>query len=87
MSAVFVFIAISIIHELLGLYKDDMTAIPGEAKVMETLRGLNVQPGAYRFPFGRTTAEMTTPEFGAKMNQGPVGVVSSRAKVGRTWAT
>ena len=51
-SAVFVFIALSIIHGMLGWHKGDMTAVPGEAKVMETLRGLNVQPGDYRFPHG-----------------------------------
>jgi hypothetical protein len=49
-SAVFVFIALSIIHGMLGWHKGDMTAVPGEAKVMETLRGLNVQPGDYRSP-------------------------------------
>jgi hypothetical protein len=75
-SAVFVFIALVIIHALFGWHKDDMTAVPGEDKVMETLRGLNVQPGDYRFPFGRTTAEMTTPEFEAKTKAGPVGILS-----------
>ncbi len=44
-SPLFVLIALSIIHGTLGWHKDDMTAVPGEAKVMETLRGLNVQPG------------------------------------------
>jgi hypothetical protein len=48
-SAVFVFIALSIIHVMLDWHKGDMTAVPGEAKVMETLPGLNVQPGDYRF--------------------------------------
>jgi hypothetical protein len=73
LSAVFVFIALSLIHALFGWHKDDMAAVPDEAKVMETLRGLNVKPGDYRFPFGRTAAEMTTPEFEAKMKAGPVG--------------
>jgi hypothetical protein len=75
-SAVFVLIALFIIHGLLGWHKDDMAAVPGEAKVMETLRGLDVQPGDYRFPYGRTTAEMTTPEFEAKMKQGAVGIMT-----------
>ena len=75
-SAVFVFIALSIIHGMLGWHTGDMTAVPGEATVMETLRGLNVQPGDYRFPHANTTAEMTTPEFEEKMKQGPVGIVS-----------
>jgi hypothetical protein len=75
-SAVFVLIALLIIHALLGWHKDDMIALPGEAAVMETLRTHNVPPGDYRFPYARTTAEMTAPEFTAKMKQGPVGIMS-----------
>ena len=73
-SAVFVFIVLMLIHGLLGWHKGDMTAVPGEAQVMEMLRGLNVKPGDYRFPHGTTTAEMTTPAFEEKLKQGPVGV-------------
>jgi hypothetical protein len=76
LSAVFVFVALALIHGVVGWHKDDMTAVPGEAQFMEALRGMNVPPGAYRFPYGRTTAEMTTPEFEAKMKEGPVGVMS-----------
>jgi len=75
-SAVFVFIALSIVHMLPGWHKADMSALPGEAKVMETLRGLNVQPGDYRFPFSNSVDEMKTPEWDEKMKQGPVGVMS-----------
>src|ERR1700704_6158161 len=77
-SAVFVFIALSLIHGMLGWHKGDMSAVPGEAKVMEMLRGLNLQPGDYRFPFSNSVDEMKTPEFDAKMKQGPVGVMSIR---------
>jgi hypothetical protein len=52
--------------------------VPGENKVMETLRGLNVQPGDYRFPFSNSTEEMKSPEFEEKMKQGPVGMMSIR---------
>ena len=75
-SAVFVFIALALIHGMLGWHKGDMTAVPGEAKVMETLRDLNVQPGDYRFPFSTSVDEMKTPEWDAKMTKGPVGVMS-----------
>ena len=61
---------------MLGWHKGDMIAVPGEAKVMETLRGLNVQPGDYRFPYSNSTEEMTAPEFVEKMKQGPVGIMS-----------
>ena len=75
-SAVFVLIALLIIHGMLRWHQSDMTAVPGEAKVLDTLRGLNVPPGDYRFPYARTTAEMTAPEFTEKMKQGPVGIMS-----------
>ena len=75
-SAVFVFIALSIVHSLPRWHKGDMTNVPGEAKLMETLRGLNVQPGDYRFPYSNSVDEMKTPEFAEKMKQGPVGIMS-----------
>jgi len=77
-SAVFVLITLAIIHMMPGWHGSDMTAVPGEDKVMETLRGLNVQPGEYRFPYGNTTAEMTTPVFVEKMKTGPVGAMTIR---------
>ena len=43
-----------------------------------TLRGVNLQPGEYRFPFGSTTAEMTAPAFVEKMKAGPVGTMTIR---------
>ena len=66
-SAVFVLIALAIIHMMPGWHKSDMAAVPGEDKVMETLRALNVQPGEYRFPYGNTTKEMEAPAFVEKM--------------------
>jgi hypothetical protein len=75
-SAVFVLIALLILHMMPGWHKRDMTALPGEDKVMETLRGLNVQPGDYRFPYGITVAEMEAPAFVQKMKSGPVGIMS-----------
>jgi hypothetical protein len=77
-SAVFVLIRLAIIHMMPGWHRSDMTAVPGEDKVMETLRGLNVQPGEYRFPYGNTTVEMTTPVFVEKMKTGPVGALTIR---------
>jgi hypothetical protein len=75
-SAVFVFIALSILHMLPGWHKDDMNAVPGEDKVMETLRAMDLQPGDYRFPYGRTVQEMEAPAFVEKMKAGPVGNMS-----------
>ena len=77
-SAVFVFIALMIAHMMPGWHSADMSAVPGEDAVMETLRRLNVQPGEYRFPYGNTTKEMEAPEFVEKMKSGPVGTMTIR---------
>ena len=77
-SAVFVFITLAFVHMVPGWHQRDMSAVPAEDKVMETLRGLNVQPGEYRFPFGTTTREMESPVFVAKMKAGPVGILTIR---------
>src|SRR5947207_15271994 len=75
-SAVFVFIALMLLHMRPGGNKSDMKAVPGEDRVMETLRAANVQPGDYRFPYGRTVQEMEAPAFLEKMKGGPVGNMS-----------
>jgi hypothetical protein len=77
-SAVFVFITLAHIHMLPGWHSADMSAVPGEDTVMETLRRLNIQPGEYRFPYGNTTKEMEAPAFVEKMKAGPVGVMTIR---------
>ena len=61
MSAVAVLIALLIIHGMLGWHKGDIVAVPGEAKVVETLHGLNVQRVDYRFSHGATVTWMTAP--------------------------
>ena len=77
-SAVFVLITLVVTHMVPGWHKSDMAAVPGEDQVMETLRGLNVQPGEYRFPYGSTTKEMEAPAFVEKMKAGPVGTMTIR---------
>jgi hypothetical protein len=75
-SAVFVLIALMLIHGMLGWHKADMAAIPGEEAFLDALRGLDAPPGDYRFPHGVTVEEMTAPAFIEKMNRGPVGVMT-----------
>jgi hypothetical protein len=75
-SAVLVVVALIVVHMLPGWHGGDTQAVPNEDRVLETLRGL--PPGEYRFPYGRTTAEMTAPAFVDKMNAGPVGTLTIR---------
>jgi hypothetical protein len=72
LSAVFVFIASSIIHMFLPWHKSDYPAVPNQDRAMEVMRPLAIPPGDYLMPRPASTAEMKTPEFAAKMQSGPV---------------
>ena len=63
LSAVFVFVASSIIHMALGYHKNDVRQIPGEDDVIATLRRLNVPPGDYCVPHPGSMAGMKEPAF------------------------
>src|SRR5262245_27530232 len=73
LSAVFVFVASSVIHMAVQYHKKDFTKLPNEDKVLEAMRAQGVKPGAYMFPCAGSMKEMCTPEMVAKLNQGPVG--------------
>ena len=77
-SAVIVFIASSIIHMATPLHKNDMKRVPNEDGVMGALRPFNLAPGDYAMPLAASMAAMGTPEFQAKMNAGPVVVMTVR---------
>ncbi len=71
-AAVAVFIASSIIHMALPWHKGDMRQVPKEDEVREALRKFAIPPGDYGVPHADSMKEGSTPEFVAKMNQGPV---------------
>ena len=73
LSAVFVFVASSVIHMALPYHKKDCLRLPGEEQVMVVLRTQKLAPGQYMFPRADSMKEMCTPEMLAKFNQGPVG--------------
>ena len=72
LSAVFVFLASSIIHMALPWHKSDFRKTPNEDGVMDALRPFNLPPGDYMMPRCDQMSEMKTPEFCAKMERGPV---------------
>lgn len=72
LSAVFVFVASSIVHMVLPWHKNDFRKTPNEDAVMESLRTFSIPPGDYMMPRCETTSEMKSPEFKAKMERGPV---------------
>ena len=75
LSAVFVFIASSIIHMFLPYHRSDYQRLPEEDKVLGMLRPVGLKRGLYIFPFC-THKEMNTPAAIERYNQGPVGMLT-----------
>lgn len=76
LSAVFVFIASSVIHMATPLHKNDYTQLGQEDSLLKTMRDVGVVPGHYMFPRAQSMKEMGSPEMVAKYNQGPVGFMT-----------
>jgi len=72
LSSIVVFVASSIIHMVLPWHKSDYSRVPDEDKLMDALRPLAVPPGDYMVPRPSGMQEMRSPEFAAKMQKGPV---------------
>jgi len=76
LSSVIVFVVSSVIHMALPWHKSDYPPIPNEDKVMDALRPFAIPPGDYMVPRPTTRQAMRSPEFLAKVNKGPVLVVT-----------
>lgn len=72
LSAVFVFVASSILHMVLKIHNGDYKKLPGEDQIMETMRGQGIEPGMYMLPHAGSMKDMGTPEMIEKYNRGPV---------------
>lgn len=78
LSVVFVFVASSLIHMVLGYHKSDYGKLPNEEAVRAAFRGSNPGPGQYLVPYCSGMEEMKKPEFLAKLTEGPVGFITLR---------
>jgi hypothetical protein len=76
LSAVFVFVASSILHMAIPWHRSDYRALPNEDKILDTFRGLGVAPGDYMAPRPASRADMRSPAFVEKMKRGPVLMVT-----------
>ena len=76
LSAVFVFVASSIIHMGPLWHRSDYPQMPREAQVLDALRPLAIPPGDYFLPRASGMKEMRSPEFKDKMKKGPVAVMT-----------
>ena len=72
LSTVFVFLLSWMIHMLPLWHKSDYPRLANEEAVRAALRPLALMPGDYMIPRPANHAEMRSPEFTAKMNEGPI---------------
>ena len=75
-SAVIVFFASSILHMVLPWHKNDYARLPDEAKARAALRPLAIPPGDSIVPRPQGRADLKSPEFQARVNEGPNLVVT-----------
>jgi hypothetical protein len=78
LSAVFVFIASSVIHMATPWHKNDLKKFPNEDAVLSALRPLNLRVGEYGLPKADSMKDMRSPEFQAKFKAGPVALITVR---------
>jgi hypothetical protein len=71
LSAVLVFVASSLIHMVLGWHKGEYAQPPGEQAIADAIRAAKVPPGEYIMPYAGDMKTMSTPEFKARLEQGP----------------
>lgn len=76
LSAVFVFLASSVLHMLLPIHKGDFSRLPDEDAVRAALRSHGLQPGQYAFPYCTSMQEMGSDEMRQKWAEGPIGFMN-----------
>lgn len=75
-AAIAVFIASSIVNAALPWHKSDFKRVPEEDAVRSALKPLAIPPGEYMVPRVMDRAELKSPEYLAKVNEGPVMVMT-----------
>jgi hypothetical protein len=75
-SAVFVFVASSVIHMASPWHKNDYPKLGKEDQVLDALRPLSIPPGDYMMPRPSGREEMRSPAFADKLKRGPVVVMT-----------
>jgi hypothetical protein len=82
-SAVLVFVASSVIHMLLKWHDSDYRKLPNEDAVRASIRAANAAPGQFVIPHCAGIKEMQSPENQQKFREGPVGLLTLRARVAK----
>lgn len=76
LSTVFVFIASWLIHMSPLWHRRDFPQLPREAEALSALKPLALPPGDYMLPRAPDMATYRSPEFVAKLREGPVAVLT-----------
>lgn len=76
LSAVFVFIASSILHMVIPIHKGDYRKLPGEEKIQDAIRAQGPSVGTYMFPCADSMKDCGSPEMIEKFKRGPVGIMT-----------
>jgi hypothetical protein len=76
LSAVFVFVASTVIHMVLQYHKNEYKKLPAEDSIREVMRGAAVTPGEYAIPRAGSLEDCGTPEMRQKYQEGPCGYVT-----------
>ncbi len=75
-SAVIVFVTSAIIHTVLPWHKGDYATVPNETQVSAALRPFAIPPGDYIIPRPATREGFKSPEFEARIREGPNLIVT-----------
>lgn len=76
LSAVLVFVVSSLLHMVTKWHAGDFRALPDEPAARKTIGALNIPPGDYVIPRPMDMNEMKSTDFAAKMNEGPVVIMT-----------
>jgi len=71
-SAVLVFIASAVIHMAPLWHRNELPPLPDQDRIQDALRPFDLRPGEYMLPRPKVMKDCNTPEFVAKLNRGPV---------------
>lgn len=72
LSAVAVFFVSFAVHMVLPYHKNDFAGVPDEPAARAAIGALKLPPGDYHLPRPASSADWKSPEFAAKMQEGPV---------------
>ena len=87
LSAVLVFFASSIVHMASPWHKNDYPRLPDEDAFRNALGSLNLPAGDYMVPRAYARGDLQSPEFLAKLEQGPNVIMTVMPKGGMKMST